>query len=257
MGLFDGKVVLITGASSGIGAETAIQFAEDGASLALVGRNEERLENTAKECFGKGLSKDKVLTIKADVCEEEDVKRIMDVTIHHFGKLDVLVNNAGGGAPCDLLNEDLMKTFDWVMKLNVRSVLQLSNLAVPHLIATKGAIVNVSSVCGKRVMANMTVYNMAKATIDQFTRVTAVELAPKGVRVNAVNPGTIMTPIQFAYGMNDEQIRERAKKVHPLGRPGESNEVAPVIKFLASDAASFITGETLSIDGGRHVLCAR
>ncbi|XP_054767766.2 uncharacterized oxidoreductase MT0954-like [Lytechinus pictus] len=257
MAEFDGKVVLITGASSGIGAETAIEFAASGASLALVGRDEERLEKSAQACLAKGLTKDKVLTIKADMCVEDDVKRIMDSTITHFGKLDVLVNNAGRGAPSTLSSENLMENYDHMIKLNVRSVLQITNLAAPHLIESKGCVVNVSSVCAKRVMAGMLAYNVAKAAIDQFTRCTALDLAPKGVRVNAVNPGTIMTPAQTVYGMSNEQIHERASKVHPMGRAGEASEVAPAIKFLASNAASFITGETLSIDGGRHVSCAR
>eukprot|EP00057_Strongylocentrotus_purpuratus_P033440 XP_791402.2 PREDICTED: 17-beta-hydroxysteroid dehydrogenase 14 [Strongylocentrotus purpuratus] len=247
----------MTGASSGIGAETALHFAAEGAGLALVGRDEGRLEKTAQDCLAKGLAKDKVLTIKADMCVEDDVKRIMESTITHFGKLDVLVNNAGGASPCSLTSENLMENYDRDVRLNVRSVIQLTNLATPHLIASKGNVVNVSSVCGIRVMANMLPYNMAKAAVDQLTRCAALELASKGVRVNAVNPGTIMTPIQFMYGHSDEQIRERASKTHPMGRAGETNEVAPAIKFLASNAASFITGETLSIDGGRHVACAR
>ncbi|XP_030840380.1 uncharacterized protein LOC575758 isoform X2 [Strongylocentrotus purpuratus] len=206
----------------------------------------------------KGLAKDKVLTIKADMCVEDDVKRIVESTITHFGRLDVLVNNAGGSIPCFLTSEDLMKNYDRIVKLNVRSVIQLTNLATTHLIASKGSVVNVSSVCGKRVMAGMLLpYNISKAAVDQFTRCAALELASKGVRVNAVNPGTIMTPIKLKYGKSEEEVRERASKTHPMGRAGESNEVAPAIKFLASNVASFITGETLSIDGGRHVGCAR
>ncbi|XP_072178569.1 3-oxoacyl-[acyl-carrier-protein] reductase FabG-like [Diadema setosum] len=251
MGSFDGKVVLITGASSGIGAVTAVQFAEDGASLVLVGRNEERLGKTAQECLSKGLSKDKVLTIKADMAKEEDVQRIMDTTIEHFGRLDVLVNNAGVAYVTPILGENLMERYDWTMNVNVRSVLHLSKLAVPHLIATRGSIVNNSSVCGKRSVPYLLAYNLSKSALDHFTRVTAVEMASKGVRVNSVNPGSIVTPIHANFGTDEDQVRESAAKTYPLGRAGESEEVASVIKFLASDAASFITGETISVDGGR------
>nr|XP_054767292.1 3-oxoacyl-[acyl-carrier-protein] reductase FabG-like [Lytechinus pictus] len=257
MGEFEGKVVLITGASSGIGAETALEFASSGASLALVGRDEERLEKYAQDCLAKGLTKEKVLTIKADVCVEDDVKRIMESTITHFGRLDVLVNNSGACMLSPLSSENLMETYDHMIKLNVRSVLQITNLAAPHLIESKGCVVNVSSICGKRVVPGMLAYNISKAAIDQFTRCSALDLASKGVRVNAVNPGTIMTPLQTVFGMSAEDNHVRASKVHPMGRAGEVNEVAPAIKFLASNAASFITGETLSIDGGRHVSCAR
>ncbi|XP_072178694.1 3-oxoacyl-[acyl-carrier-protein] reductase FabG-like [Diadema setosum] len=255
MGIFDGKVVFITGASSGIGAETAVQFAKDGASLALGGRNEERLEKVAKECLSKGLSEDKVLMIKADLAKEEDVQRTMDTIIKHFGRLDVLVNNAAVADVVSILSEDFVKTYDWVMRINVRGVLQLTKLAIPHLIATKGSIVNVSSLASKRICPGFTVYGLSKSALDQFTRVTALELAEKGVRINAVNPGTIITPILDLFGLSVEEVRKIAAKDHPLGRAGECDDVAPVIKFLASNAASFITGETISIDGGKHALC--
>ncbi|XP_030846135.1 uncharacterized protein LOC586484 [Strongylocentrotus purpuratus] len=257
MGEFVGKVVLITGASSGIGAETAVHFAAEGAGLALVGRDEGRLEKTAQDCMAKGLAKDKVLTIKADMCVEEDVKRIVESTITYFGRLDVLVNNAGQ-AKLDLLrSETVMENFDDLLKLNVRSVVQLTNLAVPHLITSKGSVVNVSSLAGKRVAHMSFSYNILRAATDQFTRCCAVDLAPKSVRVNAVNPGAIKTPLLTGFGIPAEQIEEVCAKMHPLGRIGQPTDVASAIKFLASNAASFITGETLSIDGGRHAYCAR
>ncbi|XP_063964202.1 3-oxoacyl-[acyl-carrier-protein] reductase FabG-like isoform X2 [Lytechinus pictus] len=254
---FGGKVVLITGASSGIGAETALEFASSGASLALVGRDEERLEKSAQDCLAKGLSKEKVLTIKADMCIEDDVKRIMDSTITHFGKLDVLVNNAGLAKLDFLKSDEIMQNFDELLKINVRSAVQLTNLAVPHLIASKGCVVNMSSFAGKRVSSMSLSYNITRAANDQFTRCCALDLASKGVRVNAVNPGAIETPLLTGFGVPVDQIEEVMGKLHPMGRVGQSSEVAKAIKFLASDAASFITGETLSIDGGRHVACAR
>eukprot|EP00057_Strongylocentrotus_purpuratus_P024087 XP_011678561.1 PREDICTED: 17-beta-hydroxysteroid dehydrogenase 14-like [Strongylocentrotus purpuratus] len=190
------------------------------------------------------------------MCVEEGVKRIMESTITHFGRLDVLVNNAGISLFDTLTSEALLENYDHTTKVNVRSIIQLTNLATPHLIESKGSVVNVSSICGKRVVRNYLSYNITKAVIDQFTRCTAVDLASKGVRVNAVNPGTIMTPIFSNHGLSEEELREQLGKEHPLGRVGEPSDVASVIKFLASNAATFVTGETLSIDGGRQCSCA-
>uniref|UniRef100_A0AAR5Q035 Uncharacterized protein n=1 Tax=Dendroctonus ponderosae TaxID=77166 RepID=A0AAR5Q035_DENPD len=222
---FIGKVVLITGASSGIGAATAQHFAKLGASLALTGRNKDNLQKVATECSKIGAKKEPLLLI-AELTNEDQTKAIVDDTVIHFGKLDVLVNNA----------------------------------AVPHLIATKGNVVNVSSVNGIRAFSGVLAYCMSKAAVDQFTRCTALELAPKQVRVNAVNPGVVLTELQKRGGMNQEQYEaflKRSQETHALGRPGNPEEVAKTIAFLASDSASFITGASLPVDGGRHAMCPR
>ncbi|XP_038079162.1 3-oxoacyl-[acyl-carrier-protein] reductase FabG-like [Patiria miniata] len=254
---FAGKVVLITGASSGIGAETAVEFAEAGCGgLALVGRNKENLDAVCQQCQDKGIPKDKVLGIIADMAKEEDVQRIMDSTIQQFGQLDILVNNAGIGGVKYLGEEGIMQVYDSVMRVNVRSMLQLTQLAVPHLIKTKGNVVNLSSVCATRTLPMMVTYNMTKAAIMQFTKCCALELAAKQVRVNAVNPGSIWTPVHERSGRADSVI-ETAKKVHAMGRIGQTGEVAKAIMFLASEDASFMTGASLPIDGGRHAMCPR
>jgi NAD(P)-dependent dehydrogenase (short-subunit alcohol dehydrogenase family) len=132
--------------------------------------------------------------------------------------------------------------------------------AAPHLIETRGAIVNVSSVNGMRVFPNLLAYNVSKASLDHLTRCAAIELAPKGVRVNAVNPGVTLTNLHRRAGYGEEQYAaflERSKETHPLGRPGQPDEIADAILFLASDRAGWITGETMPIDGGRHLTCAR
>ncbi len=147
-----------------------------------------------------------------------------------------------------------------MMDINARAPFRLMRAAVPALTATRGAIVNVSSVTGLRAFPGVLAYCVSKAAIDQLTRCAALELAPKGVRVNAVNPGVVVSNLHRRGGMNEEnyaKFLERSRETHPLGRPGEATEIADLIFFLASDAAGWITGETISIDGGRHLTCAR
>ncbi|CAH1802186.1 unnamed protein product [Owenia fusiformis] len=254
-----GKVVLVTGASSGIGAGTAIHMARLGCSLALTGRNEENLLKTVKKCEEEGIPKEQIFTIIADLAHEEETKKVMEQTIEKFGKLDVLINNAGI-VETGTIETHTLEQYDRVMNINTRAVFYLTQLAIPHLTKTKGSIVNVSSITGSRSFAGVLGYCMSKAAIDQFTRCTALELAPKGIRVNAVNPGVITTEIHKRGGMNEEQYQqflERTKTTHALGRPGEVNEVAQMIVFLAFDTASYITGTTIPIDGGRHAMCPR
>ncbi|CAH0389574.1 unnamed protein product [Bemisia tabaci] len=249
---FRGKVVLVTGASSGIGAATAKLFAKLGASLALTGRNLSNLEKVAAEC--KKVGEEVPFLFKADLNNETETKNLLESVLTHFKHLDVLVNNAGileGGT----IENTSLEQYDRIFNTNVRSVYHLTMLAVPHLITSKGSIVNVSSVNGLRSYAGVLAYNMSKSALDQFTRCVALELAPKGVRVNSVNPGVIITEIHKRGGMDDAayaKFLERSKETHPLGRPGSSEEVAKAIIFLASEDASFSTGVNLPVDGGRH-----
>ncbi|XP_059494295.1 3-oxoacyl-[acyl-carrier-protein] reductase FabG [Stegostoma tigrinum] len=153
-----------------------------------------------------------------------------------------------------------MEHFDQIMNINVRSVYNLTRLAVPHLIQSHGSIVNVSSVNGQRSFPGVVAYCMSKSALDQFTRCLALDLAPKKVRVNAVCPGVIVTDIHKRAGLGESEYAEflnKCKVTHALGRPGQVDEVAQAIAFLASDAASFITGVTLPVDGGRHAMCPR
>ncbi|XP_050436742.1 3-oxoacyl-[acyl-carrier-protein] reductase FabG-like [Adelges cooleyi] len=251
------KIVLITGASSGIGAATALHFSKLGAKLALTGRNAVNLQNVADRC--EGVSSSKPFVISGDLTNETDTKNIMDRTLAHYNRLDVLVNNAGMLETGSIENTSLDQ-YDRVMNTNVRSIYQLTMLAVPHLIRSKGNIVNVSSVNGVRSFPNVLAYCMSKAAVDQFTRCVALELAPKGVRVNSVNPGVVVTEILKRNGMSEEdyaKFLERTKETHALGRPGTPEEVAKAIAFLASDDSSFSTGDTLLVDGGRHAMCPR
>ena len=147
-----------------------------------------------------------------------------------------------------------------MMGVNVRAHQPEGRAAVPHLKARKGSVVNVSSVNGLRAFAGVLAYNVSKSAIDHLTRCTALEMAPFGVRVNCVNPGVTITNLHKRGGMDDTTYAaflQRAKETHPLGRPGEPEEVAAMIVFLASDEASFMTGETIPVDGGRHLTCLR
>ncbi|CAG9858679.1 unnamed protein product [Phyllotreta striolata] len=252
---FVGKVILITGASSGIGAATAKHFASLGATLALTGRNMDNLKQVACECSTKSIP----LLLTAELTNENETKALLDKTIDHFGRLDVLVNNAGVIETGSIENTTL-EQYDRMMNINVRSIYLLSMLAVPHLIKTKGNIVNVSSVNGIRAFPGVLAYCMSKAAVDQFTRCTALDLAPKQVRVNCVNPGVTVTNLHKRGGMNPEQYEafiKRSQETHALGRPGQPEEVAKTIAFLASEDASFITGASLPVDGGRHAMCPR
>ncbi|XP_068167005.1 3-oxoacyl-[acyl-carrier-protein] reductase FabG [Antennarius striatus] len=252
-----GKVALITGASSGIGAGTSILFAKLGALLALNGRDMENLNQVARQCTECGAAEP--LLVPGDLTDEETVKKTVEQTIAHYGRLDVLVNSAGILTMGSIETTDLAQ-YDKTMNTNVRSVYHLTHLCVPHLIKTKGSIVNVSSINGQRSFPNVLAYCMSKSAIDQFTRCVALELASKQVRVNSVCPGVIVTEIHKRAGQDEEQYAKflvHCKQTHALGRPGEVDEVAQSIAFLASDAASFITGVNLPIDGGRHAMCPR
>ncbi|XP_035660637.1 3-oxoacyl-[acyl-carrier-protein] reductase FabG-like isoform X2 [Branchiostoma floridae] len=247
------------GASSSIGKGTAVEFAGLGAHLALTGRIQENLQATADACVEAGTPRDKILLVTGDICDEAVQKNLVNQTVEKFGRLDVLANNAGIGYLADL-ETTVMAEYDKVMNVNLRSVVALTQLCVPHLTRTQGAIVNVSSICGLRSTTYCLVYSMSKAALDQFTRCVALELASKQIRVNSVNPGCVPTEILKHAGLDEEQVtrwHEREKSLHALGRVGEVEEVAKTIAFLASSDASFITGAQVPVDGGRHAMCPR
>ena len=255
----NGKVTLITGASSGLGAATAILLARLGAKLSLTGRNED-LKHTVDECVRVSPAQaEQPLMVLADLCSEADVTKLVDTTIEKFGRLDILVNNAGV-AELGTIESSTMEMYDRIMNVNVRSVYHLTMLCVPHLIQTHGNIVNVSSLCGTRIIFGRSIYCMSKSAVNMMTNAVALELPPKGVLVNSVNPGVVPTNIQRRAGLTGDAYDKHVKhmkEIHPLGRVGDPEEVAQAIAFLASSNASFITGEQLHIDGGLHAVCAR
>lgn len=251
-----GKVVIVTGASSGIGRASALLFAKNGSNVIAVGRNAKELGALRDDAQGK---KGSVKVHLADIREHSQVDRLVNDTVQNFGQIDVLVNSAGiimNGTIENTTLDDWDKMFD----INLRSVFFMTQKCIPHLEKTKGNIVNVSSVAGTRAFPNVLAYCVSKAGVDQLTRCVALELAPKGIRVNAVNPGVVVSNLHKRGGMADEDYQKflkNSKATHPLGRVGDAKEVAELIYFLASEKASWITGATYEIDGGRAQTCAR
>lgn len=252
---FANKVVIITGASSGIGASAAVAFAKQSAKLVLVGRNQHNLNKVAAECKAeKGF---KPLVVNAELDSDDDVKTIVEKTIDEFGCINVLVNNAAVGKRGSIL--DGVEPFDAVMKTNVRAVYLLTSLAAPYLIKTKGNIVNVSSVAAFKPIrdADYLPYCISKAALDQFTKCVALEMAKYGVRVNSVNPGGTETPFAENAGFSKEQVEKLYKarnESYPLGKMAQSEEVADLILYLASDRARSITGSIHVIDNGETLM---
>jgi NAD(P)-dependent dehydrogenase (short-subunit alcohol dehydrogenase family) len=252
----EGKVALVTGATSGIGRATAVRFAEAGARVAVVGRNERALSQVTKEIAGKG---GEALAVRADVTIKPIARRIIADTLERFGALDVLVN-AAGHIKNGTIESTSLADWDSMLNVNLRAVFNLMREAVPVLEKRRGNIVNVSSVTGLRAFPGVLAYCVSKAGVDQLTRCAALELAPKGIRVNAVNPGVVITEIHKRGGMDEKEYQaflEHSKTTHPIGRVGSAREVAELILYLASERAAWITGVTYSIDGGRAQTCAR
>ena len=253
---FNGKVALVTGATSGIGQACALAFAKAGANVVGVGRKAEALADLEKRIRDLGVE---VLTIQADLSQDAEAERVVEQARASFGGLDILVNAAGHISNGTVENTSL-EAWDDMMNVNVRAPFQLMQKAMPSLIERRGNVVNVSSVTGLRAFPGVLAYCVSKAALDQLTRCSSLELAAKGVRVNAVNPGVVVTEIHKRGGMNNDAYAaflEHSKTTHPLGRTGRPEEIADLVLFLASDQASWITGATYSIDGGRAQTCAR
>ncbi|XP_063388558.1 uncharacterized oxidoreductase TM_0325-like [Cydia fagiglandana] len=247
---FANKVVIVTGASSGIGAATALMFAKEGADVALVARTEAKLAAVAKsiEALGK-----KPLVIVTDLSKEADTATVIPKTIKHFGKLDVLVNNAGMVSEGSLLDGKVLQAYDEVMRTNVRAVIQLTSLAAPHLAKTGGNVVNISSGASLRPSSKPTFlpYFVSKAALDHVTRCAAMELASSGVRVNTVNPGPVDNDFNINNGLGDPKvIRQALIKATLQGYLATNEEIGGVILFLASEKARSVTGSNYVIDNG-------
>ena len=251
-----GKVVMVTGSTSGIGHAVAVRFAAAGSHVVALGRDQSALSEVKSEIERSGAD---ALTITTDVTNESDLRYALDEAIDRFDGLDVLVN-AAGHISTGTIEDTSLAAWDAMMNVNLRAVFQLMQMATPHLIKSKGNIVNISSVTGLRSFPGVLAYCVSKAAVDQLTRCSALELAPKGVRVNAVNPGVVVTEIHKRGGMKTEDYErflEHSKTTHPLGRVGDPNEIAELVLYLASEKAAWITGATYSIDGGRALTCAR
>ncbi|MEN8222948.1 MAG: glucose 1-dehydrogenase [Acidobacteriota bacterium] len=249
------KVVLITGATSGIGYACAEKFAEFGVKLFITGRNKEILSALAKKL-------DKTTNVKylaGDLSDGKFRETVINETINEFSGLDILINSAGIIGSGTIENTP-MEEYDRMMDINLRSIFHLIQLSIPHLEKREGNIVNVSSITGLRAFPGVISYCISKAGLDQLTRSAALELADKKIRINAINPGVVETMLHKNSGMDNvkyDQFKEHSKTTHPIGRIGNPEEVAELILFLASKSAAWITGVTYSIDGGRQLTCAR
>lgn len=249
---FKAKVILITGASSGIGADAARYFANSGAKVSMVDKNADRLNTVVEEIKRSGAAAP--LSLIADVTK--DAERIVNETITNYQQLDVLINNAGVVIMDNVMDVNLSE-FDRVIDTNVRSAINLTKLCVPYLEKTRGNIVNVSSVGGFRAKIDSMTYCISKAAMDQFTKCCALDLAPKGIRVNSINPAAIQTRLFESYGSDQDQYEQRLeerKNRYPLGRVGDVSDTSAAIAYLANnDTSSFLTGVLLPVDGGAMV----
>lgn len=249
---FAGKSVLVTGAAAGIGLACARAFAEAGASVVFADLDEKKNKEAAQSA-GEA-SGARTIAISADVADDAACARLVKETISAFGRVDVLINNAGTIAPggvLDLSPDD----FDRVLSVNLRAVFVLSQLAARDMVerGVKGSIINVSSVNSVLAIPGQLAYVTSKGGLQQLTKATALGLAEHGIRVNAIGPGSIMTDILKTV-MTDDAARRMILSRTPLGRLGEPEEIASVALFLASDMASYITGQTIYPDGGRLAL---
>ncbi|XP_072934673.1 3-oxoacyl-[acyl-carrier-protein] reductase FabG-like [Epargyreus clarus] len=244
---FTGKVVVVVGASSGIGAATAILFSKESANVVMVGRNEAKLNDVVNQCKKYKTP----LVIKADITKDNEARSTIATAVEKFKRLDVLVNNAGIVREGTVLDGTILQAYDDVMNTNLRALVHLTSLAAPHLIKTKGSIVNISSVAASSTptVMSMNAYYVSKAGLNHFTRCAALELAPHGVRVNSISPGPVKTDIvsnsgNASFTLNDLMESTAFKKLL------EPEEIADMILFLSSDKARSITGSDYVIDNG-------
>ncbi|MGI9412078.1 MAG: SDR family NAD(P)-dependent oxidoreductase [Hyphomicrobiales bacterium] len=246
------KVAIVTGAARGIGLACARRLAEEGAKVVLSDVEEDAGAEAAAELSGNGHD---VRFTVCDVTERLDVRNLVTGTVEAYGSIDILVNNAGiviGGEFLDLKEED----FDQVLAVNLKGVFMVSQAVARQMVeqieagAAPGAIINMSSVNAVFVIPNQLPYSVSKGGVAQLTKAMALSLANHGIRVNAIGPGSIMTDMLQQVATDDE-MRRRILSRTPLGRLGEPEEIAAVAAFLASDDASYVTGQTIYADGGR------
>jgi 3-oxoacyl-[acyl-carrier protein] reductase len=242
----NGKNVLVTGGSKGIGKAIAKAFVEEGANVAIIARDLVHLKEAKKELGN-------IVLYQADLTEKTERERVFRQFIHDFGSLDILINNAGGSNGSSVMETDLSLFYE-AMELNYFSAVHLSQLAVREMKKKQsGSIINITSIYGRESGGKVT-YNNAKAALISFTKALANEVAPYGIRVNSVAPGSVLHPTgnwQRRLEENPEGIRKFVQEQIPAGRFGTPEEIANVVVFLASNKASWIVGATMNVDGGQ------
>jgi len=234
------KVAIVTGGASGIGRSTVEEMMDEGAKVAIVDLDEEKGESLADKLG------EKAVFIKADVTDEGSVDSIYSAVLNEFGKVDVLFNNAGVGSmgPSEELEKD---EWERVIGINLTGSFLMAKRAIKEMKKDGGSIINCASILGTVGQSETAAYTSSKAGVVNLTRTLAAEFAPEGIRVNAVSPGYIETPMLEGI---DEETKQHLTSLHPIGRMGKPEEVAKAVTFLASDDASFITGANLLVDGG-------
>ncbi|HEY2225715.1 SDR family oxidoreductase [Actinomycetospora sp.] len=243
-GRFSGKVVIVTGGGSGIGAATAHRFAADGATVVVTGRSPDKLDKTVADAPAGST----VIARQADTSDEQAITHLVDEVAREHGRLDTLVNNAAVARPGTVTDLDA-DTWRQVMSIDVDGVFYASKAALPHLTATRGSIVNVGSVSGLGGDWGMAAYNAAKGAVVNLTNAMALDHGPDGVRVNAVHPSLTVTDMSAGIREDDDTLARFRDRI-PMGRPAEPDEVGDVIAFLAGDDARFVSGAHLPVDGG-------
>ncbi len=244
--LLKDRIAIVTGAGSGIGAASAIRFAAEGASVLVADIRGHKAEETVAEITALGGHAE---PFAANVAEEADVSAMVEHCVSHFGGLNVLFNNAG---TIRLGNAETLSTEDWdlVMGVNVRSVFLGAKYAVPHMRkAGGGSIINTASISGLHGDGNGVIYAASKGAVINLTRALSTDYAPEGIRVNAICPGSIETPPVIRMNQ-DPEVLTRNLQAHALGRLGKPEEIANTAVWLASDESSFVTGESIVVDGG-------
>ncbi|OON63991.1 dehydrogenase [Massilia sp. KIM] len=242
------KIAIVTGASQGIGYACAERLLREGAQVMLADIRPEGRDAAAR--LGAGAH-----FFQADVSRKTEVEALVQATLDAFGRIDILVNNAGVTHAADFLDLE-EEDFDRVLRINLKSMFLCSQAVARHMVARGegGSIINMSSVNAELTIPNQVPYVVSKGGVNQLTRVAAISLAQHGIRVNAIGPGTILTELAKQAVLGSPEARRTILSRTPLGRCGEPEEVASIAAFLASDDASYMTGQTLYADGGRMAL---